>query len=156
MAYVARTREQIILKVKGILDLMPSLSKVIRRVPSYESLAELQQLSALQFPLVAIEAGLPIPDEKESARFQGRIPIVISELPIKLYCYLLDNDDDTMDTSISTMLSTLWAALLANPTLDEYALSMRLVPNADIEFWHPFVAFQIVVNVKYTHSTGEI
>ena len=156
MPYVARTREQVISKVKAAVDAVGSLEKVVRRVPSYERLTELQQFASVQFPLAAIEAGIPVPNEKASSRIPAALDLVISELSIKINVYLLDNDADTMDTSISTLLSTMWAALLEDPTFDDYVLETRLVPNADTEFWHPFVAFQIVVKVKYTHSTGEI
>ena len=156
MAYIARTREEMVLKVKTTLEGVGALSTVVRRIPSYERLAELKNYSIMQFPLVAIEAGMPVPNEKESSRFQGRIDLVVSELPVKINCYLLDSDEDTMDTTISTYLSTLWAALLTDPTFNGFALRTRLVPNADIEFWHPFVGFQIVAKIQYTHSTGEI
>jgi hypothetical protein len=156
MPYVARTREQVILKVKAAVETVATLEQVVRRIPSYERLAELQQFASTQFPLAAIEAGLPVPQEKESSRIPAALDLIISELPIKINCYLIDNDDETMDTSISTLLSSMWAALLEDPTFDDYVLSTRVAPNADVEFWHPFVAFQLVVKVKYTHSTGEI
>jgi hypothetical protein len=154
--FVARTREEVILKVKSALDGVGAIAKVVRRVPSYERLVELREYPQTQFPLAAIEAGLPVPDEKLSARFQGKIDLVVSALDIKINCYLLDNDEDTADTSLGSLLSTVWAALLADPTFDDYVLETRLVPNADIEFWHPFVAFQLVAKVKYTHTKGEI
>lgn len=154
--FVARTREQVVLKVKTALEGVGSIVKVVRRVPSYERLTELKEQPQTAFPLAAVEAGLPVPDEKLSAQFQGRINLAVSALDIKINCYLLDNDDDTADTSLGSLLSTVWAALLADPTFDGYVLETRLRPNADIEFWHPFVAFQIVAKVKYTHTTGEI
>lgn len=154
--FVARTREQVITKVKTTLEGVGSIVKVVRRVPSYERLVELKEQPQTVFPLAAIEAGLPVPDEKLSARYQGKIDLVVSALDIKINCYLIDNDEDTADTSLGSLLSTVWAALLSDPTFDDYVLETVLRPNADIEFWHPFVAFQIVVKVKYTHTTGEI
>ena len=154
--FVARTREQVITKVKTAVETAASLVKVVRRVPSVERLAELKEMPQTQFPMAAIEAGLPVPDEKMSARLQGKIDLVISDLAIKVNCYLIDNDEDTMDTSLGTLLSEMWAAILADPTFDNYVLETRLRPDPDIVFWHPFVGFQIVVTVKYTHSTSEV
>lgn len=154
--FVARTREQLITKVQTALEGVSDIVKVVRRVPSVEQLTELKCQPGTTFPCAAIAAGFPVPDEKMSSRFQGKVDLVVSDLAIKINVYQIDADNDTADTTLGSLMSTVWAALLADPTFDGYALETKLRPDPDVEFWPPFVAFQIVAHVKYTHTTGEI
>jgi hypothetical protein len=151
VGYRNTTREEVIHKIQTILESIDSIKTVVRRMPSYE---DLQRFAVTQFPVVAMVCGLPVPNEKESARIPAALDLVISELKIELYCYLMDAS--TMDSSISEMLEKIWIALYADPTQGGLVLGTLLKPEAATEVWEPFGAFKIDVLTKYVHTTGGI
>jgi hypothetical protein len=147
------TREAIAEHVKELVEALPDFQKVVRRVPAYE---ELRAFAITEFPVVGIQAGLPVPAEKASARVQAQKDLITSDLEVAVYCYLMDSDDDTADTAVSTYLNTLWRTLYADRTFGNRVLDMRLAPAAEVSRWAPFVAFKLSCLVRYLHTIGEV
>ncbi len=150
--YVTTTREEVILAILNTLNGLSEFTHVERRLPSYENL---QQFANTQFPVVALVAGLPQPTEKFSSRGPGGvIDKVISQLDVELFVYLMDNDN--ADAAISEMLEALWVALLEDESQGDLVLGTTLVPEREVEFWHPYVAFKVTVSMRYIHTKGGI
>lgn len=148
---VTSTREAIVLKVKSELEGISGIQQVVRRQPYYEDLMEFPQN---MFPMIAMHTRLPVPDAKESARFQGKIDLVQSELVIEMYCYMLDNA--TVDTSISTYTAAIWNAVLADPTHGGIVLRTEIRPEGKPQFWPPYGALHMNAHLWYWHTTGGI
>ena len=82
-------REQIIISHEKILTSLRSIRTVTRVKLSY---SDLQQFAVTQFPLVAVVAGLPVPDNKWSSRKREDIDIIISSLSIQNFVYVQINN----------------------------------------------------------------
>lgn len=147
------TREAIVTAIKTVLEGVGTVETVVRRMPTFE---QLKMFAMPQFPVVAMVAGLPVPDEKESARLPARLDLVVSELAIGLLVYVIDNNDDEVDTTISTLLNTLWVALYADTTLGNRVLSLKVKPIPEQAFVPPFGMFKLKVEVRYIHGLTEI
>lgn len=144
-------REQIIVQVKSELDEVASLKTVVRRLPSKE---DLQNFAITQLPVVAIVAGLPKPDPHYVPRGPARKDVFISDLSLRLFCYFQDNVNP--DTTLSSILDDLWAALYSDTTKGGLAISTDLKPEVYTDFWDPYYAFMIEAIIKYSHTTGGI
>jgi len=144
-------REQIIVYVKGKVEELASIKTVSRVRQTY---SQLQQFAVTQLPLVAVVGRLPHPVEKVSSRTKVKIDLIISELLIDLYVYFQDNV--TPDETLSNLLDDLWVKLYSDEAMGNLVISTLLSVDEQPEYWEPFVAFRMMVKVKYKHTTGGI
>jgi hypothetical protein len=144
-------RERIINFVIGEIQTLETVKSVIRKQPSYN---ELKLFSNMQFPAVAVVAGLPVPEEKEPARSAAGHDRIISNLDIKVFCYLQDRVNP--DAMISNLLDDLFSKLYEDKTKGGLVISTVLKPSEATEYWDPYGAFCLVVKMKYSHTTGGI
>lgn len=145
------TREDIATYTLSTVTGISDFNTVVRRIPLYE---QLKDFAVTQFPVGAVVAKMPVPNEKESARIPAKLDLIVSDLDVDVYGYLQNTDDDTVDTSISDLLNKIWVAMYADPTLGNRVLNTWLKPEPEVEYWYPFVAFKVVVKVRYVHTTG--
>ena len=144
-------REQIIVYVSNKVKELSSIKTASRVKQTY---SQLQQFAVTQLPLVAVVGRLPHPVEKVSSRTKVGIDLIISELPIDLYVYF--QDKVTPDEKLSNLLDDLWAKLYADEEMGGLVISTFLTADEQAEYWEPFVAFRVIVKVKYKHTTGGI
>jgi hypothetical protein len=144
-------REQIILKVVGLLEKLTSIKTVVRTKQSY---SDLQNFALPQLPVAAVVGNLPVPKEKLSARRIGNVDTIISELTVRVLVYGQNNENP--DGDISKLADDIWAKLYSNQTLDGMTLGMLLTVEEDPEYWAPYYAFQITCKLTYQHDTGGI
>jgi hypothetical protein len=144
-------RERIVRYVIGEIETLENVKFVTRKQPSYN---ELKLFSNVQFPAVAVVAGLPVPDEKEPSRSSAGHDRIISNLDIKVFCYLQDRVNP--DAMISNLLDDLFSKLYEDKTKGGLVLSTVLKPMETTEYWDPYGAFCLVVKMKYAHTTGGI
>ena len=150
--FTVTTREKIVEYILDTLGSLQNITHVERRLPSYE---RLQEFAETQFPVVAVVAGLPVPVEKISPRGgKGVIDLVISQMDVELFVYLMDNEN--ADASISDLLSSIWAALLTDESQGDLVLGTKLLPERASEYFQPYVAFKVTVSMKYVHNKGGI
>ena len=144
-------REQIIVYVQNKVTELSSIKTVSRVKQTY---SDLQQFAITQLPLIAVVGRLPQPVEKVSSRTRVNIDLIISELPIDLYVYFQDkvNPDETL----SNLLDDLWSKLYEDEEMGGLVTSTLLTADEEPEYWEPFVAFRMMVRVKYKHTTGGI
>lgn len=143
-------REQIIVKVEAELNAVASISHVVRKRPTYESL---QSFPITQLPVVAIVSGIPKPVPHNVGRRPPK-DVFQSELRLSLYCYFQANANP--DTTLSTLLDDLWAALYADTTKGGLVIDTTLDPEPTHDFWDPFYAFKLDVITQYYHNKGGI
>lgn len=145
-------REQLLLKVKALLEGINAISFVDRK--PLQGISDLQAYPQTQLPLAVVLGGMPVPDEKFSDRTR-KLDKVASTLGVNVIVYALDNV--TPDTTISTLADDVWATLYQDITLGfKWVLGLRIVPEADIAVWDPYVAFSMRVNITYLHDKGGI
>jgi hypothetical protein len=136
---------------------VPTAKTVERRLVDR---AQLMQFAVTQLPVVCVVGQLPIPRAKESAQEQARVTVNTFEMKVDCYVYLTDNTQS--DNIITASLEELWRVLYAPPTPAALALKTspilhwRLVPEAELGYWEPFVAYVLTVNVTYVNTTGGI
>lgn len=146
------TREQILVyHEKYILKGIKGIAHVIRTLPAY---SDLQSFASTQFPLVAMVGKLPVPREKMSSRDRSKVDLIISDLAIENYIYLMTREDQ--DTVISDLVDDLWAKCYSVPDYGGLVLGTVVEVTGDVVQWDPFVAFKITSNVAYKHTTGGI
>jgi len=124
---------------------------VLRRFASY---AELQEFALPQFPVLCMVTGLPVPVEKLSARVQGQIDVTISSLKIECFCYLQDAEE--VDSTISDLADELKKKILDDPRQNNLVLDTKVTFDPDVGYLSPFVAFKLITEVHYKHTTGGI
>lgn len=144
-------RERIINFVIDEIRSLETVKHVMRKQPSYN---DLKLFSNMQFPAVAVVAGLPVPDEKEPARSSAGHDRIISSLDIKVFCYLQDRVNP--DAMISNLLDDLFSKLYEDKTKGGLVISTVLKPMETTEYWDPYGAFCLVVKTKYSHTIGGI
>lgn len=144
-------RENIILQIKSELEELSSIKTVQRVRPT---LSDLSTFSSAQLPLIAMESSLPVPVQKKSSRIPGGVDLFVSNLEIKIYCYALDNI--APDTLISNLADDIWQKVYADTKHNDLCLETDIEPQVQVAIWHPFVAFNFKINLKYTHTTGGI
>ena len=141
-------REQLLVKVKEVLEGLDSIAYVDRK--PLQGISELQTYPNTQIPLAAVLGDMPVPDEKYSGRTR-KLDVVRSTLNINIVVYIMDNE--TPDTTISTIADDIWVALYNDLTLGfDWVISMRLIPDVNTAVWTPYAAFSIVCQVEYLHD----
>jgi hypothetical protein len=65
-------------------------------------------------------------------------------------------DNVAPDTLVSNLADDLWALLYQDQKMGGLVVETRLILDEENEFWHPYVAFKLTVQVKYKHDTGGI
>ena len=147
-------REQIIRQVISRLNTIEDLNHVVRAKQSH---AQLKEFALTQFPVAAVQAGLPRPVEKKSNRRIAGVDKIISTLPVEVFVYSMTNViDDNADMLISSLADDVWSKLYEDPTLGGLAIETLLTIAYDPEFWEPFLAFNMTMNIKYIHTTQGI
>lgn len=144
-------RERIVCFVKEEIETLESIKIVVRKQPSYN---DLKLFTNLQFPAVALVAGLPVPIEKEPGRSSSGHDRIISELDIKAFCYFQERENP--DSMISNLLDDLFSKLYEDKTKGGLVLSTILKPQENYEYWEPFGAFCLNVKTRYPHTIGGI
>lgn len=145
-------REQLLNRVEALLGGLSSLSYVERK--PLQGIKELQAYPQTQLPLAVVLGGMPVPDEKFSDRTR-KLDKVQSTLGVNVIVYALDNV--TPDTTISTLADDIWTAIYQDITLGfKWVLGLRIVPEANVAMWDPYVAFSMLVNITYLHDKGGI
>jgi hypothetical protein len=147
-------RERLIKEVINRMKTVPVID-VVRRAK--QTRASLQEFALPQFPIAAVVGGLPKPVEKKSSRRVAGVDLITSTLPIEIYVYDMYNQiDDDLDSKVSSMADDIWKVLYAEPTYGGLAIQTLLTIQYDPEYWDPFLAFNLTVNIKYLHTTEGI
>jgi len=147
-------RERIIVHVVGLLEGVASIKTVARTKQTY---AELQEFALTQLPVAAVVGRLPVPSTSGYSMHISRrtsVDVIVSDLAIDVYVYAQELEEP--DTLISNLADDLWAALYVDQRMGGLVVETRLNLEEETEWWHPFLAFRITVNVKYKHDTGGI
>lgn len=145
-------RERILTLVKEQIDTLASIKFVQRKRPTLE---DLRNVASTQLPFVAITASLPKPDPHLSKQVAGdRRDKFVSELEVEVICYALDNE--TPDTTISTLADDLWVIAHANQLWNGLAIGTEVKPDAVAGVFHPYLAFKMKLNITYIHGLGGI
>jgi len=145
-------REQILTTVRTKVLALGSILQVERK--PLQGLADLEAYAQTQLPLAIILGGMPVPTEKFSDRTR-KLDKVISELPVTVLVYALDNV--TPDSTISTIADDIWVTLYNDITLGyRWVMGLDIKPDANVAVWDPYVAFRMLVNVTYLHDKGGI
>lgn len=145
-------REQILVyHEKYLVGKIGSIKTVVRVMPSYN---ELQQFAITQFPLIAMVGRVPVPEEKISTRDGSTVDIIVSSLKIDNFVYVQQKENP--DSVMSEIMDDVWVKCYSNVTYGGLVLSTTLVPEEELAYWEPFVAFKITTQVRYTHTTGGI
>ena len=146
-------REQILLAFKVILEGLPSIKKVARKQPT--SPEDLKLIAGTQMPFLSMIGGVPQPKPHVSGRKPGGADVVISELPVKLFVYFMDNVDG--DSTLSDIMDDVWSTVWNDQTLGfRFVHGITIAPNADPVVWEPYVAFSMVATITYNHNTKGI
>ena len=147
-------REQLIVKDKEMLEAIPFIQTVKRRLFGYE---DLQKFSATQLPVAAIVGKLPNQiDYHKSSRKREVIEVIHSMLDVEAYIYFMCNNEDTMDTEISEKANTVFRSLFVNPGRDGLCLETLIKVEPNYSHWAPYVAFKVIATHYYIHTTGGI
>lgn len=144
-------REQIILAIKAELEDIDSIKTIARRLPSKQ---DLDNYAGTQLPIIAIVARLPKPDPHYIGRSPAAKDVFISNLRIELYGYFQDNQEP--DSTLSSILDDIWVKLYSDTTKGGLVIQTDLEPTIHQDFWAPYYAFRLDVNVKYKHTKGGI
>lgn len=146
-------REQILVQVVSDLGSIPAIEQVKRVQPN--TLDDIRRYSTGQMPLAVVIGGMPKPTEHISGRGPGGVDIIVSVLKVELYCYFMDNENP--DSTLSSLLDDIWAALYADQTLGfKFVQGVTIDPKVEVAAWPPYVAFSLTFNVTYNHTTGGI
>lgn len=145
-------REQILLYYKSKFENISSIKQVKRTQPS--SLNELQRFSSQQMPLLCMIGGVPKPAAHVKGRGPGGKDLFLSELTILNFVYFMDNSNP--DSTLSSLLDDLWAAIMQDQTLGGLATEIDLSPDMQVAVWDPYMAFKFEIKVTYKHGTGGI
>lgn len=143
-------REQIIIRNKTIIESLGGVAHTERTVLQY---SQLEDFASTQFPCVAIVGRIPVPVEKHTNR-TGDVDLIISQLKVDLYCYLIANEDT--DPAISSLMDDLWVALYADQRRGGLTISTEIKLEENHEYWAPFAAFKMTVLHRYKHGPGGI
>lgn len=144
-------RERIVNFIIAEIQSLETIKTVIRKQPSYN---DLKLFSNMQFPAVAVVAGLPVPEEKVPGRSSSAYDRIISDLDVKVFCYLQDRANP--DAMISNLLDDLFSKLYQDKTKGGLVISTILKPEENYEYWDPYGAFCLIVKMKYKHTIGGI
>lgn len=147
-------REQLILSDKSLLESIPFIQTVKRRIVGYE---ELQKFPATQLPVAAVIGKLPNQiDYHKSSRKREIVEFIHSELAVEVFIYFMCNDEDLMDTQISEKANTVFQKLFTDPSRGGLCLGTLVRVEPNYSRWSPYVAFKVVATHYYLHTTGGI
>lgn len=147
-------REQIICRVIEEVKCVPVIKTVVRGKKTHH---DLQQFALPQFPVAAVVGKLPRPVEKKSNRMPGAVDLIKSSLAIDVFIYdMVEVIDDTTEEKISSLADDVWVALYNDPLKNGLCLETTLNIEDDPEYWEPFLAFRMIANTVYLHTTGGI
>lgn len=136
---------------KTLIGKVKLIKTVIRTMPKYE---DLDNFAATQLPVAAVVGRLPVPVEKVSSRDGSAVDIIISNLKIETIVYFQEKENP--DSELSWLLDDVWVKLYSDVTYNSLALGTILEPSEDVVYWEPYVAFKVISNVRYQHTTGGI
>lgn len=140
-------REQILTKVETLLGEIPAITTV-RRVP-FNELNQIDNAST-EMPVAVVMGALPQPEEKFSGRTR-KLDRVVSDLLVSVLVYAEDNE--TPDSTISTLADDIWAKFYADITLGfNWVRGLVIVPEQDTMVAAPYVIFKMDIKVKYDHD----
>lgn len=144
--------------MKELIELLESSSvkKVIRSKRS-DIQKEFVSLPDTDFPLVAIDCGLPQTEIKFSSRQQGIIDEVRSTLNISLYVYLRLSEglDGQEDEQVSNVATNLWSIICNNPNVGK---AFQVVPNfsSSLTYVDTYCYFTLDLKVQYVHDRDSL
>ena len=143
-------REQIIEYVVGELEGIDGFT-VTRQLPRY---ADLQQVAATQFPLIAVASGFPVPVEHKQSRAPGGADVFLSALRMDLFVFEQINED--CDTKLSELADDVWAKVWGDQTKGALVHSMSAEFGEVPTYLRPYISFRLTLTVVYKHTTGGI
>lgn len=145
-------REIITLGIIAALENVSSITTVTRKKVLLE---EFEDIPATQLPYASVMSGLPDPqDTRFSTRLQGKIKDIRSELLTTVTVFGLDNEDP--DSTISSLLQDIWAAIFVDYRRGNHALQTTIRPEVRTGIFDPYYAFEIVVATEYLHDDTHI
>lgn len=146
-------REQVLLAVISLLEDISSISSVKRVQPN--SVDDIRRYSSSQMPLAVVIGGIPQPKEHRSGRGRGQVDLFISTMKVEVFVYFMDNTNP--DSTISSLLDDLWAALYTDQTLGlQFCNGLVVDPKVTTAAWTPYGAFSVNIMVEYFHTIGGI
>jgi hypothetical protein len=145
-------RELLLAKIKTTLDSVSSLSYVERK--PLKGLSDLNAYPTTQMPLAIVLGSMPVSEEKFSER-EIKLDRVRSILKATIIVYAMDNQ--TPDSTVSTLADDIWAAIYNDITLGfSWVSGLTIIPDANVAVYDPYVAFSIDVDISYFHGKGGI
>lgn len=147
-------REQLLVKVAQKLGTISAIETVSRK--GFSDFHELENYANTQLPVAVVLGGLPQPSEKFSGRTR-KLDQSQSKLSVDIIVYALDND--TPDTTVSTLADDIWSTLYADMTLgltSVTVLDIRIIPETEVLVFAPYVAFKITLVITYLHGKESI
>lgn len=144
-------RELLVLKVIEELETITWVKMVKRVRPT---MVELENYPTTMLPLIVVEAGLPVPVEKKSSRRPGGIDIIMSNLTIKIFCYMLENTNP--DSLVSNYLDDIWKKMYVDVLKGNLSIETNVKPHPETLVFSPYTAFSVDVEITYVHDTNGI
>jgi hypothetical protein len=145
-------RERILLSVVAALESLTSIKMVKRVQPT--TLDDIRKYAATQMPLISVIGGVPQPVEHKSSRRPGGVDVIISDLEVELFIYFMDMHEP--DSTLSLLLDDIWTRLYTDQTFDGLSIGLSINPRVSIASFEPYVAFSILLTIRYIHTTGGI
>lgn len=143
-------REQLLVKVVEKLGTIDSITTVSRK--GFSDFHELQNYANMQLPVAVVLGGLPQPNEKFSGR-TVKLDRSQSKLEVDIIVYALDNE--TPDTTVSTLADDIWATIYADMSLgltSVVVIDLRIIPEAEVLVFDPYLAFRMTLSITYLHG----
>jgi len=146
-------REQIILNVISTLESVSSITTVSRTRPAFNG-QEFIDLASANLPLAAVVGQLPDPDGKLSSGTPANYVFFTSQLGIGVTVYA--DATANPDLLISSLVDDVWVGLHEDLTRGGVALMTEVKPELETKLVHPYVLFDININVTYEHGIDSI
>ena len=130
--------------------------KTVRR--TRPELAEMKNFSGPELPVLAIVAKLPKPVEHKKSRSPGGADFFVSILSIDFIVFAMDNENP--DKLVSDLADDLWVTIYSDPTTgsgnDALTAGVSVSPEPMVGQWPPLLAFKMIADFSYYHTTGGI
>jgi hypothetical protein len=144
-------REQILERIRTIAASLDSIATV-RRIPYNED--NYLDAATSELPVVVVMGKLPETDPKFSDRSR-RLDVAVSTLAVQLTVFAEDNE--TPDTTISSLVDDLWRAFYADITLGfDWVRQLVIEPDLDTLVAAPYIIFRLTIKVIYQHDAKGI
>ena len=147
-------RERLIVSVVQALKGLADVKEIRRQRPDLDQLKELPNTL---LPLLAVTAGLPVPDRHWNERQPTRTADMFkSDLLVEAVLYDLLYEDSEYDSRVSSLADDMWVILHADQTWGKLAVQTTVDPDAEVAVWDPYLAFKMKLTITYIHGIGGI